>query len=375
VPRMRVQIVDPRGDVTPYDHALSAALARHGAEVELVTSRFLYGPIPPERDYAVTESFYRRATRRGLDARRSRRAIKLLEHVPDMLRYRRRAGAADVRHYEWLPLEPVDWLLLPAARPRVMTLHNVRRRGESSPAAALTRRLARRMDAVVVHTRDAARLLAGPIGVDGTRVEVIPHGAFDHLTRQPAEVPLPDELAAVEAPVVLCFGTIRPYKGIDVLLEAFRRVEGAELWVVGRPLAMDMAPLHELARRVPGHVRFVTRYVTDPEIPAFFRRADVVTLPYRVIDQSGVLYAALAFGSAIVLSDVGGFRELAEDHAAAWLVPPGDPDALAAALNALLADPEERVALGARAAAAATGAYSWDEVARRTLDLYRELGA
>jgi glycosyltransferase involved in cell wall biosynthesis len=138
---------------------------------------------------------------------------------------------------------------------------------------------------------------------------------------------------------------------------------------------MDMAPLHELARRVPGHVRFVTRYVTDPEIPAFFRRADVVTLPYRVIDQSGVLYAALAFGSAIVLSDVGGFRELAEDHAAAWLVPPGDPDALAAALNALLADPEERVALGARAAAAATGAYSWDEVARRTLDLYRELGA
>jgi hypothetical protein len=67
---MRVHLVDPRGDVTPYDHALSAALARHGAEVELVTSRFVYGPIPEERDYTVTEAFYRRAVKRGPEARR-----------------------------------------------------------------------------------------------------------------------------------------------------------------------------------------------------------------------------------------------------------------------------------------------------------------
>jgi len=370
---MRVQIVDPSGDVTPYDHALSAALARRGADVELVTSRFLYGPIPPERDYGVSETFYRRATRRGLEARRSRRALKLLEHVPDMLRYRRRAAAADVRHFEWLPLEPVDWLLIPPERPRLMTLHNVRRRGESRRAAAITRRLAGRMDAVVVHSRDAARLLGERIGLDGSRVAVIPHGAFDHLTRQPEETPLPEELAAVEAPVVLCFGTLRPYKGVDVLLEAFRQVEGAELWVVGRPLAMDMKPLHELARRVPGRVRFVTRYVTDPQIPAFFRRAEVVALPYQVIDQSGVLYVALAFGKPIVMSSVGGFREVAEDHGAGRLVPPGDPQALAAALGELLSDREQRAALGARAAAAAAGAYSWDEVARRTLALYEEL--
>jgi glycosyltransferase involved in cell wall biosynthesis len=359
--------------VTPYDHALSAALARRGAEVELVTSRFLYGPIPRERGYAVTEAFYRRATLHGLDARRRRRAAKLLEHVPDMLRYRRRSQAADIRHFEWLPVEPLDWLLLPRERPRLMTIHNVRRRGQSRSAAAVTRRLADRMDAVVVHTRDAARLLAEGIGVDAARVRVIPHGAFDHLTRQQDEGPLPDELAAVEGPVVLCFGTIRPYKGVDVLLEAFRGVEGAELWIVGRPLAMDVAPLRELARAVPCTVRFVTRYVTDAEIPAFFRRADLVVLPYRVIDQSGVLYVALAFGKPIVASDVGGFREIASEHGAALLVPPGDAPALAAAVSELLADPEERAALGARAAAAAAGAYSWDDVARRTLALYEEL--
>jgi glycosyltransferase involved in cell wall biosynthesis len=65
--------------------------------------------------------------------------------------------------------------------------------------------------------------------------------------------------------VVLCFGTVREYKGVDVLLEAFRELEGAELWIVGRPLGFDMEPLRELAAKAPGRVRFVTRYLADSE--------------------------------------------------------------------------------------------------------------
>ena len=152
---------------------------------------------------------------------------------------------------------------------------------------------------------------------------MIPHGAFDYLTRQPDEQPLPEELREVEGPVILAFGLIRPYKGTDVLLEAFREVEGAELWIVGMP-RMPMEQLHELAEQAPGRVRFIDRFVTDPEIPAFMRRADLVALPYRNIEQSGVLYTALAFGRPLVLSDVGGFPEIAE-LGAARLVPPGGP--------------------------------------------------
>lgn len=372
---MRVQLIDPRGDVTPYDHALSAALARQGADVELVTSHFVYGPVPACRDYALTELFYRRASRRGADARRSRRLLRLAEHLPDMARYRRHAERADVRHFQWLPLEALDLRLLPRARPRVMTFHNVIRRGRGRASASVTRRLAARMDAVVVHTRHGARRLTDELGVDPARVRVIPHGAFQHLTRRDDEAPLPPELAGVEGPVVLCFGTVRPYKGVEVLLEAFREIEGAELWIVGRPLSGDLSHLHELAERVPGRVRFVTRYVTDPEIPAFFKRADLVALPYRSIDQSGVLYVALAFGKPMVLSRVGGFTEVAEEHGAGRLVPRDDPEALAQAIRELLADPAARTELGARAAAAAAGPYSWERVARQTLDLYRELGA
>jgi glycosyltransferase involved in cell wall biosynthesis len=86
-----------------------------------------------------------------------------------------------------------------------------------------------------------------------------------------------------------------------------------------------------------------------------------------------VFYTALAFGKPLLLSAVGGFVEVAEQHDAARLVPPGDPAALAEALSELLADSGARERLAAAARAAAAGPYSWDAVAERTLALYREL--
>jgi glycosyltransferase involved in cell wall biosynthesis len=361
---MRVQLVDPSAFTPPYDRSLAAALARAGADVELVTSRFLYGNVPTADNYEVKELFYRRTSARGLDAP-ARRAFKLAEHVPDMLRFRRHAEQADLVHYQWLAMEQLDVWLLPPRRPRVLTAHNVvaheSRRGQESAR----RRLLRSMDAVVVHSRHGAdRAVA--LGADAGRVHVIAHGAFDYLTRQEREQPLPPELAAVEGPVVLFFGLIRPYKGLDVLLRAFREVEGAELWVAGMA-RMDMAPLRALAGE---RVRFVPRFISDDEIPAYFRRAELVVLPYRDADQSGVLYTSLAFGKPMVLTSVGGFTELSD---AARLVPPGDEAALANAINELLADPAERERLAAAAASAAAGRYSWDAVAQTTLALYRDL--
>jgi glycosyltransferase involved in cell wall biosynthesis len=354
---MRVQLIDPSADVLPYDHALAAALARRGAGVELLTSRFVHGPAPVPDGYTVSQSFYRLATGPAAHHPRLRRALKLAEHVPDTLRVRRRAGTADLMHWQWLWLEALSTRLLPRGRPQVLTMHNVIRRGRSG------RKLADRMDAVIVHTRHGAELLGA-----GPRVHVIPHGAFDHLTRQPDERPLPPELAAVEGPVVLCFGVVRPYKGVDVLVDSFRSLEGAELWVVGRPLGVDTEALD-----APPNVRFVPRYVADAELPAYFRRADLLVLPHRSVDVSGVLSAGLAFGKPMVLSDVGGFREVVDEHGAGRLVAPGDRAALRQAIGELLADPAQRERLAERARAAAAGPYSWDSVAQRTLAVYEDV--
>jgi glycosyltransferase involved in cell wall biosynthesis len=99
----------------------------------------------------------------------------------------------------------------------------------------------------------------------------------------------------------------------------------------------------------------------------------VVALPYLDGEHSGVLYTALAFGRAIVASEVGGFPELAARTGAARIVPPGSTPALAAALRELVAEPDARAEMEAAARRAAAGEYSWDSVAAATLELYERL--
>jgi glycosyltransferase involved in cell wall biosynthesis len=365
---MKVQIVDPSAFTPPYDHALAQALARAGAQVELITSAFAYASPPVAEGYVRREVFYRRAM--GSAGSRLRRATKLAEHVPGMLALRRIARAAEVVHFQWLDVQWLDSFLLPD-RPTVLTAHDLLPREARPAQARAQRRLYDRVDALVTHSEYGRRQLVEALGIDPAKVHVIHHGAFEHLTRLPHEEPLAAELRAVSAPVVLFFGLLRPYKGIDTLLEAWRRIAGAELWIVGRP----RMPLEPLRKRATDGVRFVAQFISDPQLPAYFRRADVVVLPYsrtERFDQSGVLATALAFGKPIVLSDIGSFGEVAA-AGAARLVAPDDPEALREALESLLGDAAQRERLAVAARAAADGPYSWESAARRTLALYRAL--
>ncbi|HSC20526.1 MAG TPA: glycosyltransferase family 4 protein, partial [Solirubrobacterales bacterium] len=327
---MKVQLVDPSAFTPPYDRALAAALARAGAEVELLTTRFLYGPVPTAEGYRVEELFYRHSAARGLDAP-ARLPFKAAEHLPDMLRFRR-AADADVLHYQWLTVPSLDARLLPPTRPRLMTAHYILPPQPKRRQVRSAHRVFDSMDAVVAHSEHGAARLRDEVGLDPAKVRVVPHGAFDYLTKLPDEKPLPPELEGAEGPVILSFGLLRPYKGIENLLEAYRRLVVAvsappELWIVGNP-RMDVGPLRQLAAEAGGRVRFVTRFVEDAEIPAIFLRADLLVLPYLDADHSCVLYTGLAFGKPMVLSAVGGFPEVAETGAAR-LVPPGDTPALA----------------------------------------------
>ncbi len=360
---VRVHVVDPPAYTPPYDHALCSALAAAGAEVTLVTTRFAHGATAVAVGYEVDEAFYRWGP-----GTRARRAARVLQHVPDMLRYARRARSADVIHFEWLSVQQLDAHLLPRGVPLVLTAHDVLPREPRPGQRSAQRRLYERVDAVVVHSEHGRERLTRELGIEPAKVSVIPHGAFTHLAELPDPAPLPPQLAAIDKPVVLLFGLMRDYKGIDVALEAWHGIEEAELWIVGMPL-MDTAPLRASA---PPGVRFIERFIGDRELPAFFRRADLVLLPYREIDQSGVLFTALAFGAPMLVSDVGGFPEIAAQGGAA-MFPSGDVAALRGELGRLLSDQSARASLAGRAAALASERYGWDGIAEAHLDLYARL--
>ena len=353
---MRVHVVDPAAYTPPYDRALCAALsARADVEVTLVSSAFRHGDVPPVTSgYALDERFY---TGRG------HRAVR---HVADMLAYRRTAAkTADVVHFQWAPVQEIDWALMPD-RPLVITAHDVLPREARPLQRAGQRRIYRRADAIVVHSQHGRARLIAETGVPEDKITVIEHGAFTHLAELDGVAP-PELAGAVPGPpAALFFGLLRPYKGLDVLYEAWRGLGDidAQLWVVGSP----RMPLPE----PPPGVRVVTRFVSDAEAAWCLREAALVVLPYREIDQSGVLFSALGLGRPLLLSDAGGFPELGEVVAH---VPVGDAAALAAGLRSLLTDEPARAVIAAAASKAAATRYSWAASAASHAALYARLAA
>ena len=158
---MRIDIVDPSAYTPPYDRALSAALARAGVDVRLVTSAFDYGDVPAAEGFEVYEHFYLRQP--GRPGSMWRRAAKLAQHVPGMLSYRRVSDAADVVHFQWLSVQQIDGRLLPKDKPLVITAHDVlprEPRGGRKSQHAAQRKLYERADAVVVHSQHGRARLA-----------------------------------------------------------------------------------------------------------------------------------------------------------------------------------------------------------------------
>ena len=127
------------------------------------------------------------------------------------------------------------------------------------------------------------------------------------------------------------------------------------------------------SRAAGAGVRFLPRFVYGQEILGVMRRASLVVLPYREIDQSGVAFAGLGAGTPLLLSDAGGFPELAAATGAARVVAAGSAPALHDAIADLLADPRALAELASRSRAAGEGELSWERIARRTLDLYGRL--
>jgi len=171
--------------------------------------------------------------------------------------------------------------------------------------------------------------------------------------------------------VVLFFGYVRRYKGLDTLLEAWPAVRARRpaTLVVAGDFYEDPAPYRALAAAAgaPAAVRLREGYQSDEDVEALFRAADVVVLPYRSATQSGVTHVAYALGVPVITTDVGGLAETVRPGETGLVVPPADPAALAEAIVRYFAEGlGPRLRDGVRALQAA---HSWDALADRTVEL------
>ncbi len=343
---MRVVVADPPAFTPVYDHELAAALARAGAEVELVTSHFRFGAVPDPAGYERRELFYP-VSSRVFGRSRLRLPAKALEHPLGLARLAR--VPADVVHVQWLTPE-LDGRLLRHRAPLVLTAHDLLPR-RTAAKTELWRRLFGRFERVVVHSESGREVLA-EFGVAEEKLRVIPH-----------PVSPSDPSRSDDGRTVLALGMIRPYKQIDHAAAA-ARLAGARLLVAGDPVG----PLPNL-----DGAELRLGYLSNAELERALGDATVAVFPYRAeLDQSGALLQALGAGIPAVVYDVGGLAEPVRSYGAGRVVPADDVAALGAALAELLDDPDalEAARAGARRARAE---LTWDAAAQAHLALYREL--
>jgi glycosyltransferase involved in cell wall biosynthesis len=350
---VHVTLADPPAFTPPYDHELAAALARAGVDVRLLTSRFRFGEVPAPDGYRRDERLYPLSSRLFRRSR-ARLPIRAVEHLAVLAELGRiRSG---ILHLQWLAWPQLDRRLRLRV-PAVFTAHDLLPR-RTAHRRALWRNLLRRFDRVVVHSERGGETLL-ELGVEAPRLRVIPHPVFPSR---------PDR--ADDGRTMLCFGVIRPYKGLEEAIEVTRAIDAARLVVAGDPLE----PIDRYREQARGlDVEWRLGYLPQAEVDRAFGQATVALFPYRPeLDQSGALLRALGAGVPAIVYDVGGVAEPVRRYGAGRVVRAGDLEALTAAARELLSDRDALQEAREGVERACTD-LTWERSAAAHLELYESL--
>ena len=265
---------------------------------------------------------------------------------------------------------PTRWLLRHAPRDvrRVVVCHNVYPHEPTPFAHTLLKTTLRHADLLVTHAAEQQDELAElGLGRIPLLTAFLPVLVAEDLAMRPTAEQISAARSALGAPdlVLVCFGAIRPYKGVDLAIEAMALVEPAlsvKLVVAGR-FWIDKSSLEAriAALGLGDRVELRDGYLSNEQTALLFEAADGALLPYRSASQSGVVGLAFAHRKPVIATRVGGLPEAIRDGEDGLLCPPNDPVALARAIERL-ASTRERLAVGAARA-----------VSGRSFDRYAEL--
>lgn len=163
-----------------------------------------------------------------------------------------------------------------------------------------------------------------------------PHPLYDHYGPAPEKTSALRQLRLPEdKKIILFFGFIRGYKGLDVLIEAMKSLpEDCHLVIAGEVYGSFDSYQKQIDRHQLGNrITCFTRYIGDPEVPYFFSAADVCVLPYKSATQSGITQIAYHYHLPVIATNVGGLSEMIEHGKTGLIIPEVTPQAVAEAVK------------------------------------------
>lgn len=241
----------------------------------------------------------------------------------------------------WIWVWAIPYLLISALLPRsthrVLQCHNVGEKETSFWKRFLAKRMFGAADHLIVHAESEARELERRMGPSiATRTTKLFLPVHQLGGRAPSREQARRDLGITHEKVALCFGHVRPFKGLDIAIGAWPHLRhDVLLLVAGEVWWNDEERYREQVARsgAGGRVDLRFHFVPDREVALYFSAADVVLCPYRTEAQSGVAMTAFHFSRPVIASTVGGFPEILEEGRNGFLVAPEEPASLAAAID------------------------------------------
>ena len=380
---MRVLMIEHSGTggMYAYADALCRGLSEAGVDVTVLTSSaWPEKPVPFNIERRLSEF----TKEQGGSSRLHWAADRFCRSVLNSFRRNRFAlkGSYDVVHFQGAGMPLLDqFFLKPLAKslPVVMTVHDIKSHYERFVSRdSFLRRSLRIPHCLITHYQNGKSQLIDHWGVDDERVSVIPHGIM---------MPLHHSVGRSEARrrqnlpekrrIILFFGSIRPNKGLDVLLEALNyirsRVPEVLLIVAGAvPRGMNFQKYSDIIQKLnlSENVRTEINFIPDEDVDNFMAAADMVVLPYVKFEaQSGVLLRAYAHEKPVVVSDVGAMGELVSSDKVGLVVEPGDLKALAQAVINVLDNSGD---FQSHYTKQLEEKYSWQNIAEATIRCYEK---
>jgi glycosyltransferase involved in cell wall biosynthesis len=373
--------------IVPYYTAyLSRALLQHG--VNLTVGSIVYYLDPDcyrSRGLTVDPGLLNVVGRFHLP-KFPRRVLKLIESTLNLcaLSIRFSASPPAIVHVQFLAMLrwrfPMDLWFVRFLQRRgtkiVLTVHDLLPHDTGERYKRIFSNFYGEVNAIICHSDHVAERLQRDFNVPAARIDVIPHGPFFYDLPTPGvhEIMRAFGLASL-SPLVLFQGLIFPYKGVDLLLDAWQLVE-SELDEPHLIIAGTGSPelLDQLREQIQTlglqrvHLQF--RFISPEELVTLYRAADIVVYPYRAVTTSGALATGLALGKTIVASDLSVFRELLINGKSALLIDPHDKSQFSSALIRLLKEPQLRADLSSEIENLQFGNQSWDTIALKTIKIY-----
>lgn len=298
-----------------------------------------------------------------------------------------RKGKYDVIHFQTFRKLNIEWLLFVIIsymyKNTIITVHNVLPHEETFYCRLICKWIYISARKIIVHNGFVYDTLQALLKMHfkKEKIYIIPHGNYDYYNKYAnyvnASKAYSPKTNSTPLLKMMIFGVMREYKGLDILLKAFSKIEqeNVELLIIGRA-KIDYCKRHEALVKelhIDSKVRFDWREIPEDQLIHIVLQADILLYPYRKIYQSGALMLAYTLGKPVIVSMAEGFKEDVTDKVNGYVTDFTKDEEFSALVSYIVSHKGELEKIGKHNKDLAYSKYCWNEIALKTFNLYKQL--